>query len=89
MKNVGSYEVSDISMLDKDTCCLTLTEFEEGGLVVGIVAEKWTDEGSWHFNDNYFDIDGDFVGAEESTHLSEYEKDECKRIIEEWIKGNV
>ena len=83
---IGGYTIDGIEMLLKDTCCLYFEEFKDGGLVVGIVVEKWLDDGTWHFMDNYFEENGDFLYSEETTHLSEGEKEECKKFIDEWLE---
>ena len=83
---IGGYAIDGIEMLDDDTCCLYFEEFKDDGLSVGIIVEKWLDEGSWHFMDNYFDENGDFLYSEKTTHLSENEKEECKKFIDEWLE---
>ena len=88
-KTIGDYRVADIEMLDGDTCLLSMDEFKEGSLTVGIAVEKWIGEGTWHFLDNYFDEEYCFLGAEDSTHLTDKEKEECMEAIEEWISENV
>lgn len=83
---IGGYVVNGIEMLDDDTCALYLEEFNEGDVVVSPVIEKWLDEDKFVFMDNYFDNDGMFIDAEETTHLSEKEKEECKEFINSWIE---
>ena len=84
---IGGYTIDGIQMLDDGiTCYLYFEEFKEGDKVVDIVVEKWLDDDSWHFTDNYFEENGDVVCSEETTHLSDKEKDECKKFIDEWIK---
>lgn len=83
---IGGYTIDGIQMFGKDTCCLYFEEFKDGGQVVGIVVEKWLDDGTWHFTDNYFEENGDAIYSEETTHLSESEKEECKKFIDEWLE---
>lgn len=82
---IGDYIVSDIMMLDDDTCTMYFKEFTEGNVMYGIVVEYWLDEDSWHFVDNRFAIDGSLINSEESTHLLEEDKQKCKEIIESWL----
>ena len=83
---IGGYTIDGIEMLDGGTCCLFFEDFNEGDKIVGIVVEKWLDEDSWHFSDNYFEENGYFINAEETTHLSESEKEECKALINSWLE---
>ena len=83
---IGGYIVSDIMMLDDDTCAMYFKDFAEGNVMYGIVVEYWLDDDSWHFLDNKFTIDGYFINSEESTHLLEDDKQKCKEIIENWLE---
>ena len=83
---IGDYVVNGIEMLDDDTCILYLEEFNEGDVVVSPIIEKWIDMDKFVFMDNYFENDGTFINAEETTHLSEDEKEKCKRFINEWLE---
>ena len=82
---IGGYIVSDIMMLDDDTCAMYFKDFTEGNVMYGIVVEYWLDEDSWHFFDDRFTLDGDFINSEESTRLLEEDKQKCKEIIERRI----
>ena len=84
---IGDYVVNGIEMLDNDTCILYLKEFNEGDVVVSPIIEKWIDMDKFVFMDNYFENDGMFINSEETTHLSEDEKEECKRFINEWLES--
>ncbi len=84
---IGGYAVSGIEMLDDNTCAMYFEDFTEGLLMIGIVVEKWLDENSWHFMDNYFDKDGSFIDWEETTHLTDEDKEKCKEFINSWIEG--
>ena len=83
---IGGYTIDGIEMLDNDTCCLYFEDFNEGDVTIAIVVEKWLDEDSWHFMDNYFESDGGFINAENSTHLSEEDKEKCKEFINSWLE---
>lgn len=83
---IGGYTIDGIEMLDDVTCCLYFEAFKEGDNMTSIVVEKWLDDDSWHFMDNHFEEYGYFIDAEESTHLSEEEKEECKNFINSWIE---
>ena len=82
---IGKYIVSSIEMLDEDTCTMYFKEFREGNVMYGMIVEYWIDEDSWHFFEDRFTLDGDFINGEESTHLLEEEKQKCKEIIERKI----
>lgn len=83
---IGGYVVSDIEMLDKSTCIMYFEIFTEGDVMIGIVVEKWLDDDSWHFNDSYFELNGDFIDSENSTHLLDADKEKCKEFINSWIE---
>lgn len=83
---IGSYVVNGIEMLDDDTCILYLEDFEEGDMLVSPVIEKWLDEDKFVFMDNYFDNDGMFSYAEETTHLTRKEMEKCKAFINNWLE---
>ena len=36
--------------------------------------------------DNYFDNEGMFIDAEETTHLTDEEKEVCKAFIDSWLE---
>ena len=82
---IGGYPIEDIEMIDKDTCCLYFKTFEEGDLLVAIVVEKWLDENKFVFMDNYYEQDGYFIGAEDTTHINEDEKEMCKNFINSYL----
>ena len=82
---IGDYIVSSIEMLDEDTCTMYFKEFREGNVMYGMIVEYWIDEDSWHFFEDSFTLDGDFINGEESTHLLEEEKQKCKEIIKRRI----
>lgn len=85
---IGGYKVEDIEMLDKDTCVLCFEAFKEGDVQINIIVEKWLDEGgSWHFTDNIYSLNGDFLDTEKSTHLLEEDKEKCKEYINNWLEG--
>lgn len=83
---IGDYVVDGIEMLDDDTCVLYLEEFNEGDVVVTPIIEKWFDMDKFVFMDNYFDNDGMFINSEETTHLTDEEKEECKAFINSWLE---
>ena len=83
---IGGYIVSDIMMLDDDTCAMYFKDFAEGNVMYGIVVEYWLDEDSWHFVDNRFALNGYFINSEDSTHLLEEDRQKCKEIIKTWLK---
>ena len=83
---IGGYTIDGIEMIDDDTCWLYFEDFNEGDVTIGIVVEKWLDEDSWHFVDNYFEPNGDFIDWENSTHLSEEDKEKCKEFINSWLE---
>ena len=83
---IGDYVVDGIEMLGDDTCVLYLEEFNEGDVVVSPIIEKWIDMDKFVFMDNYFDNDGMFINSEETTHLTDEEKEECKEFINSWLE---
>ena len=83
---IGDYCVEGIEMLDDDTCVLYLEDFNEDGMVVSPIIEKWIDEDNFVFMDNYFDNDGNFIDSENTTHLTDEEKEVCKRFIDSWLE---
>lgn len=83
---IGGYFVSGIEMLDNDTCAMYFEDFTEGDVMYGMVVEYWLDEDSWHFSDSKFALNGYFIDAEETTHLTEDDKEECKKFINGWLK---
>lgn len=83
---IDHYVVDGIEMLDDDTCALYLEDFNEGDVVVSPIIEKWIDEDKFVFIDNYFDNEGMFIDAEETTHLTDEEKEECKAFINSWLE---
>ena len=83
---IGGYVVDGIEMLDNDTCCLYFEDFNEGDMLISIVVEKWLDEDRFVFMDNYFDNEGMFINAEETTHLTDEDKEKCKEFINSWIE---
>ena len=49
--------------------------------------EYWLDEKSWHFNDTKSESEtGYCVGSYESENLTEEEKEECKKVIMDFLK---
>lgn len=80
---IGRHKVSDISMMDKDTCLLSLeTEKLDDNFSVQTEIEYWLDENSWHFNDTKSESEtGYCVGSYESENLTEEDKEECKKFI--------
>lgn len=83
---IGDYTVDGIEMLDDDTCCLFFEEVEEGNVLVSVVVEYWLDDNTWHFMDNYYEDDGNFINAEETTHLSADDKEECMTFMKSWLE---
>ena len=83
---IGDYVVDGIEMLGDDTCVLYLEEFNEGDVVVSPIIEKWIDMDKFVFMDNYFDNDGMFINSEETTHLTNAEKKECKEFVNSWLE---
>ena len=88
LKVIGRHKVSDISMMDKDTCLLSLeTEKLDDNFSVQTEIEYWLDEKTWHFNDTIAESEtGDFVDAYASGNLTEEEKEECKKVIMDFLK---
>ena len=83
---IGGYVVSGLEMLDDDTCAMYFEGFTEGDVMYGIVVEYWLDEDSWHFSDNIFALNGYFIDSEDSTHLTDEDKEKCKEFINTWIE---
>ena len=83
---IGGYVVSGIEMLDNTTCVMYFEDFTEGDVMYGIVVEYWLDEDSWHFSDNRFALNGYFIDGEDSTHLTDEDKEKCKEFINSWIE---
>ena len=83
---IGDYVVDGIEMFGNDTCVLYLEEFNEGDVVVSPIVEKWIDMDKFIFMDNYFDNDGMFINSEETTHLTDEDKEKCKEFINSWIE---
>lgn len=88
LKVIGRHKVSDISMMDKDTCLLSLvTEKLDDNFSVQTEIEYWLDENSWHFNDSKFESEtGYCVGSYESENLTDEEKEKCKKVIMDFLK---
>lgn len=83
----GGYVVDGIDWLDDDTACLYFEEFKEDDCSVMIVVEYWLDEDSWHFRDQFYDEEDNYIDSCDTTHLSDKEKDECMEFILDWIKS--
>ena len=83
---IGGYAVSGIEMLDDNTCAMYFEDFTEGDVMYGIVVEKWLDDNSWHFSDNRFALNGYFIDSDDSTHLTDEDKEKCKEFINSWIE---
>ena len=83
---IGGYVVSGLEMLDDDTCAMYFEDFTEGDVMYGIVVEYWLDEDSWHFSDNIFALNGYFIESEDSTHLTDEDKEKCKEFINSWLE---
>ena len=83
---IGGYVVDGIVMLDDNTCAMYFEDFTEGDVMYGIVVEYWLDEDSWHFLDNRFELNGNFIDSEDSTHLTDEDKQKCKEFIESWLE---
>ena len=86
---IGGHAVDEIGMLDSMTCYIYFEAFKEGKCLVDMIVEKWLDEDEWHFTESYFDEEGNFLGTEKATHLSEEDKKACKNVIERWISENL
>ena len=43
-------------------------------------------ENSWHFSDNRFALNGFYIDSEDSTHLTNEDKEKCKEFINSWIE---
>lgn len=88
LRPIGKHKVSDIYMLNKYTCILSLeTEIIDDKKCVQTVIECWLDENSWRFNDNITEREtGDFVTSYKSANLTEEEKEECKKFIMTFLK---
>lgn len=83
---IGGYVVDGIEMLDNTTCAMYFDNFTEGDVMYGIVVEYCLDEDSWHFSDNRFALNGYFIDSEDSTHLTDEDKEKCKEFINSWIE---
>lgn len=83
---IGDYVIEGIEMLDDDTCVLYLEDFHEDDIVVSPTIEKWIDEDKFVFMNNYFDDDGNFIDSENTTHLTDEEKEACKVFINSWLE---
>ena len=83
---ISGYVVDGIEMLDDNTCCLYFEDFKEGDNIITIVVEKWLDDDSWHFMDNHFEENGYFIDSEDSTHLTDEDKEKCKEFINSWLE---
>ena len=83
----GGYTVDGIEWLDDDTACLYFEDFNEGDKIVSIVVEKWLEDNSWHFMDNYFAENGYFINSEETTHLDENEQKDVMEFLDSWIES--
>ena len=83
---IGGYVVSGIEMVDDNTCAMYFEDFTEDVVTISIVVEKWLNDDSWHFNDSYFELNGDFIDSENSTHLLDADKEKCKEFINTWIE---
>ena len=75
LRPIGKHKVSDIYMINKYTCIVSLeTEIIDDKTSVQTVIEYWLDENSWHFNDNIAEREtGDFVDSYTSKNLTEEE----------------
>lgn len=83
---IGDWVVDGIEMFGNDTCVLYLGDFNEGDEIVSPVIEKWLDDDKFIFLDNYFEEDGTFINEEETTHLTDEEKEKCKEFINSWLE---
>lgn len=83
---IGDYVVDGIEMLDDDTCCLYFEDFTEGDVIVSPIVEKWIDMDKFIFMDNYFEAYGHFINSEETTHLTDEDKEKCKEFINSWLE---
>lgn len=83
---IGDYVVDGIEMLDDNTCCLYFEDFTEGDVIVSPIVEKWIDMDKFIFMDNYFEEYGHFINSEETTHLTDEDKEKCKEFINSWIE---
>ena len=88
LRPIGRHKVSDIYMLDKNTCLLRLeTEILDDSFSVQTVIVYWLDEKSWHFNNTITERKTeDFVGTYESEYLPDEEKKKCKELIMQFLK---
>ena len=84
---IGGYAVEGIEMLDDATCCLYFEAINEGHELITIVAEKWLDEDKFVSMDNYYEEDGNFIDCEETTYLTDEDKEKCKEFINSWIEN--
>ena len=83
---IGDYVVDGIEMLDDNTCCLYFEDFTEGDVIVSPIVEKWIDMDKFIFMDNYFEKYGHFINSEETTHLTDEDKEKCKEFINSWLE---
>lgn len=75
-------------MLDNATCVLTLVAVNEKvngeEVLKSTQVEYWLDEGTFHYNDLYYDLDGGFIDSEEAG-LTDIEKGQCDSAIQNWL----
>ena len=86
---VGTHVVDGVEMLDKDTCILYFEEeYDKGTKNAGVCtqAEYWLDEDKWVFQDCWYDSEGNFLDSLQTERLTDWEKNKCKEIINEFIK---
>lgn len=86
-KFIGKHKIETIEMLDDSTCFLSFTaEPVEDSNFLTIVVEYWLDEDTWHFNGQYYEVDGSFIDYEDFNLLSDEEEKECKNLMLGWMK---
>jgi len=84
---VGNYAIEDISMLDKDTCCMCFYAESDDNGSSQIEVEYWLDDNSWHFLVNYYDEVGDYVDNTICSVFNDREVEKCKDIINEFLSS--
>lgn len=84
---VGNNVVSEVFMLDKDTCVLDFESVEGNCIDTQTEVEYWLDDDTWHFVNNLYDKNGDYLDWLDVC-LTDEEKEKCKDIIREFLKEN-
>lgn len=85
-KFIGKHLIEDIEMLDNTTCLLTLLPDGKKHGCMLIEVEYWLDEKTWHFNESWFNSDGEFTYTRKCNILTDDEQKQCKELMCQWMK---